>query len=369
MGTKVHDGVAHTDRTQDATGAALRAYTETANVHAVVLAGIHDWGGCPLDSALPRPLMPVAGRPVICHVLDWLRRAGLSRLTVCSNLASRHWRSTFDADGTWGDDVDFYQDVMPRGPAGCVADALQYSEADAGLIVDGTLVPRFDLRALLRSHEASGAVMTVVASYDQEHEGQFDFFAPAGVYVLSRSVLDRIAPHGYVDLKEGLIPALHEGGLKVVTYRAEAPAPRVINVDSYLAVNHWLLESMGGASPAPDGYRTLGDGTRVHPSAKVASSARLVGPVLIGPRTTVEGDAMVVGPTSIGSGCRIESGAVVCRSVLWDQCQVEGSARLDRCVMTHRAVARGTAPMRDRVLSALERSSPKFEETASPAVP
>ena len=54
----------------------------------IILAGVHTWGESPLERICPRPLLPVAGRPLVSHLLDWLRSGGISHATICANSQS-----------------------------------------------------------------------------------------------------------------------------------------------------------------------------------------------------------------------------------------------------------------------------------------
>ena len=68
------------------------------------------------------------------------------------------------------------------------------------------------------------------------------------------------------------------------------------------------------------------------------ASARVVGPVLLGPGASVLADATLVGPASLGAECTVEKGALVSRSVAWNRCVVGRSAVVDGCVLTDGAV-------------------------------
>ena len=61
-------------------------------VHGIVLAGAHTWGGTSLDQLCSRPLLPLSGRPIVWHVVDWLRRAGITQISICMNTHTRALR-------------------------------------------------------------------------------------------------------------------------------------------------------------------------------------------------------------------------------------------------------------------------------------
>ena len=67
--------------------------------------------------------------------------------------------------------LDYYEDVMPRGPAGCLRDAALRSDADIFVVVDGTVVTQVDLEAVLQAHAGMEADLTVVVSRTGRRSG------------------------------------------------------------------------------------------------------------------------------------------------------------------------------------------------------
>lgn len=306
-------------------------------VEGVVLAGALPWDEPFFETVLLRPLVPVGHLPLIFHVLTWLKGGGVLRSTICANSSSRIVRSCLGDGSRLGVSLDYYEDLIPRGPAGCTKDAVRNSDADVFVVVDGTIIPRINLARLIETHCRSGAAATVVVRADRQAVNAEEHLVPTGIYVFHRRALDYIRDTSYQDTKEVLIPLLHVSGEHVMTYMAEGECPRITDAATYLSVNGCLLEEMALQSPPMPGYRVVGEGF-IHASADVAPGANLIGPVLIGPGTRVEGLATVVGPTSIGAECLLRESAVVCRSVLWDRCTVNCGSVVDRCVLTNEAV-------------------------------
>jgi mannose-1-phosphate guanylyltransferase len=150
------------------------------------------------------------------------------------------------------------------------------------------------------------------------------------VYVIERRVLDHVPETGFQDIKENLIPKLHRAGERVVAYESDGVCPRVLNAQTYLAVNQWVLERR---------VREDGEGeVLAHPTAWVEPGARLVGPVQLGPRVHVHSGATIVGPTSIGPESTVGRNALVARSVVWNRCEVGEGAVVHGCVVGNDAV-------------------------------
>jgi mannose-1-phosphate guanylyltransferase len=193
-------------------------------------------------------------------------------------------------------------------------------------------VPVFDLVELLEGHRASQAAITVVVG--AEAGGRL---RPRGVYVFDRRTLDYIPEFGFQDIKEKLIPRLYKAKEHVSTHMANGSAPRVVNADTYLTLDQWVVERTSRHREAPEGFRSAGE-TVLHESATVDPTARLLGPVLLGPGVSVGAGATLVGPVSIGPGTTIGRDAVVSRSAVWSRCVVGERAFVDRSMLADRAV-------------------------------
>jgi len=311
---------------------------QSPTVRGIVLAGVHAWGDCVLEQAVCRPLLPLAARPLIWHTLRWLHDGGVRRAVVCANSDTAVLRRALGENAGLDMSLDYFEDLMPRGPAGCVRDAAFGTDAEVILVTEGTLVPRIDLTALLRAHLTTGAAVTMVVggagfTHRRPGEGQ----EPLGIYMFSRSVLERVPATGYQDIKETLIPSLHRRGERIVTHEVPGDlAPRVTDAASYLGVNMRTVEEMVREGAVPSGYVRVGDAW-VDPSARLDSTARFVGPVLVGPRSVIGCGTLIVGPTTIGTGCTIGRRAVVSRSAVWDRCHIGSGAIVDQSVLTNDA--------------------------------
>ncbi len=321
----------------------------SAKLRSVVLAGVHSWGCCDLERVIPRPLLPVAGHPLIGHSLAWLRQGGVTSVGVCANSDTPPLRCWLGTGKSFGLSVDYYEDVMPRGPAGCVRDAMLYDSAEHFLVVDGTVVPRLDLRALVESHLNSGAALTVVVEPVRGMRNGASRLNPVGVYLGARRVLQHIPDHGYQDIKETLIPKLCAVGERVATCVVEpGQAPRVNSLASYLAVSKWELMRRIKSERCPADYAVRGQAW-IHRSARVSPQAKLVGPILVEAEAIVDAGAILVGPTTLGPGCRVAGGAVVSRSALWQASVAGANAHVDHCVLVDGAVVGSGLSVRGRV--------------------
>jgi len=278
--------------------------------------------------------MCVADVPVMSYVLNWFYTHKIRRVSICANQASQSIRGYFSDGAQLGMALDYYEDAIPRGPAGCILDSAIACRAQTFVVAEGTLIPRISLERMLDVHRQTKASMTVVVEQDHDMSNVNQrFLSPAGVYVFDRQTLRYIRDKGYQDIKECLIPRLCEAGEHVETYVTEEECLRVTDPDSYLRVNEWALNQIGRQSVSVPHYRRWGE-SMIHTSARIGGAVRLVGPVLIGPRVVVADNVTIVGPTSIGSDCVIGQGATICRSVIWERCRIGQESFADQCIVT-----------------------------------
>jgi NDP-sugar pyrophosphorylase family protein len=232
--------------------------------------------------------------------------------------------------------LEFYEDLLPRGPAGCARDAALATPADTFVVADGTVIPTVALADVLKTHRDSGAMATVVVEQDSARGLADGFARPGGIYVFERPALEMVSDKGFQDIKENLIPQIYRTGGQVVAHVAARGCHRVLNAATYLDANQWAIARLLGAAP-PDGYAAHGDAL-VHSSAFVDRRARILGPVLVGPDAKVMSGATVIGPVVLGAGSTVAVDAVVARSVTWSRCLVSGKAVVDGCVLADDAI-------------------------------
>ncbi len=308
------------------------------SIAAVVLAGVHDWGACPLHQAIVRPLVPVANKPVIHYGLLALQQAGARRAVVCTNAPTSQLAGVLGPKPISRLHVEYQNERMPRGPAGCVLDAMTcgIDATDVIVVAEAAVVPHFDVWAMVRVHVAARASLTIATRTASPAVSDDDSQIPVGIYCFSRDALEHVRPKGFEDIKEGLVPRLHAAGKRVDVYPIAGLAPRLSGVGSYFALNEWAIgQTLRGVWETP-GYAM--DGTAlIHIDARVHRAARLLGPVMIGSGVVIEQDALIVGPASIDRNCVVREGAVISRSILWEAAQVDAWSHVDRCIITQNA--------------------------------
>lgn len=109
---------------------------------------------------LPKPMIPIAGRPLLEHQVELCRRHGFTELIFFvhyrADLIERHF-----GDGTaWGVRIGYVTETQPLGTAGAVLAGLERL-ADRFLVLYGDTMVNVDLERLWNTHAGAGADATL----------------------------------------------------------------------------------------------------------------------------------------------------------------------------------------------------------------
>lgn len=189
-------------------------------IFAVVMAGGEGARLRPLTQSIPKPLAPIAGEPVLAHMLRLLKRGGIEAAALTLMYKGEQIASKY-GDSFEGMYIKPVFEEKPLGTAGSVkgtADFLSESNRDEFLVVSGDAVCDIDLRDVLKFHRDCKAEATIVLTRVKNpleygivignFEGgggkiegfiekppyslAYSDMVNTGIYVLSKSVLDSI---------------------------------------------------------------------------------------------------------------------------------------------------------------------------------
>ena len=314
-----------------------------SEVQAVILAGGKGTRLRPITADLPKPLVPIANRPLISHQLQHLAASGIRDVTLALGYnAERFFDVEAEAAGL-GLEVRLVTEPSPLGTGG----ALRWC-ADEGVFDDrpllwlnGDVVATPSVRALRDFHTERGALLTLWLTsvrnigdfgvLETNTDGFVERFLEkpspeetdshlvnAGILMLDPKVLRRIPPDAFFSFEQGLLPAmvkerepvygLFDGGYWIDTGR-----PR-----HYLAANRHVLE--GRVEWWPEGKEAqpgVWEGQGVEREA-----VSVIAPAVIGDGAVVEEGAALFGRVVIGRNTVVRAGAQLENCVIFDDVEI-----------------------------------------------
>lgn len=327
---------------------------------AVVMAGGEGSRLRPLTSNLPKPMMPIANRPIMEHIIALLRSCGVRDVHATLHYLADEIESYFSDGSEFDVQMDYAVEDTPLGTAGSVK-RLESHLDDTFVIISGDALCDFDLGAAVEFHRKKGSAATLVLTRVIEplefgvvvtdDEGRIQRFLEkpswgevfsdtvnTGIYVLQPEVFQKIAPGRSVDFSKDVFPQLLADGWPIYGYVADGYWADIGSLEQYRQANHDWLERrvrryiIPGEQPDPKAEIWLGRGTQIHPRATLEP------PVIIGHNVVVGEGAYIGSGCTIGDNCVIEPGAVIERSVIWSNSYIGRGARISGATLCNNVV-------------------------------
>lgn len=301
-------------------------------MHAVILAAGEGTRMRPLSGSLPKPMLPVADRPLVAHTANAAVEAGADELVFVIGYEADTVREYF-GDSYRGVPVEYAVQEEQLGTAHAVEQALGYVDGDFVVLNGDDLYDTAAIDALFSHRPSLGAytvsdprpygvfsldgdwVTDVVEKpddppSDRVNVGAYHFPAEAAEWFDDVEMSER-GEYEITDVVERLVT---ERDVRAV------PVERWLGVGrpwELLKANEWKLGELGGRveGEVHDDAELSGE-VVVEEGATVRSGVVVEGPTLIREGATVGPNAYVRGATLIDEGAKVGHAVEVKNSVL-----------------------------------------------------
>lgn len=314
---------------------------------AIIMAGGEGSRLRPLTCGRPKPMVPVLNRPVMAHIIELLRKHGITDIGVTLQYMPEAIRDHFASGAEYGVHLQYFVEETPLGTAGSVKNAADFLD-DTFLVISGDALTDLDLTQAVEFHKKQGALATLVLTRVDcpleygvvitgadgritqflEKPGWSEVFSDTvntGIYVLEPEVLTYFAASQKFDFSQDLFPLLLRNkqplfGLALSGYWCD-----IGNLQQYLEAHYDALSGkvnikMPGTEIMPRVW--------VEDGAVIEAGAAVTGPALIGAHSWLGDEARVEPYTVLGHGCLVQERASIKRSVLWSNVFIGKNAAL-----------------------------------------
>jgi dTDP-glucose pyrophosphorylase/CBS domain-containing protein len=203
----------------------------------VIMAGGRGERLRPLTDATPKPMLHVAGRPILERLILHLVGFGVRNVFLAVNYRADLIENHFGDGSAFGCSIDYLRERVPLGTGGALSLLPRMPETPV-VVLNGDLVTQFDVAQMLSVHSERGHKATVgvhehlhtvpfgVVDVDGERVVELrekptqSWQVNAGVYVLSPDLIPRVPRDKHFPLPS-LIEDCLERGERVGIYRTE----------------------------------------------------------------------------------------------------------------------------------------------------
>lgn len=323
----------------------------------------------PLTKDLPKPMVPILGKPLMEYLIEQLARHGIKEIMV--NVAYHHQKiERYFGDGSrWGVQLGYsyegkldHGDILPspRGSAGGMRHIQDFSGFfdETTLVLCGDALTDLDIGSALQEHKSTGAIASVVTldvplSEVQNYgivvaaqDGQVQSFqekpnpqqakstlASTGIYIFEPEILN-LVPSGQVyDIGSQLFPQLVEKKLPFYAQKRFFNWIDIGRMSDYWSVLQRVLRGEVTEMNMPG--REIKPGIWVGLNTSIDwDMVNIEGPVFIGSSVRIEPGVTIVGPTWIGHGSHLREGSKVVRSVLFEYTRVPTRMQFNEMIVS-----------------------------------
>ncbi|MBS4025288.1 MAG: NDP-sugar synthase [Clostridia bacterium] len=317
----------------------------------------------PLTATMPKPMVPILGKPVMEHGVNLLKQHGVTQIISNLHYLPDVIRSYFANGQAFGVEMDYSYEETLMGTAGGVKNNQYFLETDTFVILSGDALTDINLSAMYEYHKSRGALATIalksvedVSKFGvviQDSEGRITAFqekpkpeialsnlANTGIYIFEPHIFELIPANTFYDFGKQLFPLLVEQNLPFFGWETKGYWSDIGSFETYKEAQFDMINGKVKLNTCK-----MNSPFYIGRGSVIASSSDIEGNVVIGENTAVGerctiynsvildnvtiGNDITIINSVIGNGCRINDKVVINSDcVLGDENVLEAQVEL-----------------------------------------
>jgi mannose-1-phosphate guanylyltransferase/phosphomannomutase len=292
-------------------------------------------------------MVPIAGKPVMEHILNLLKRHGITDVVITVQYLASNIEDYFGNGSQFGMRISYSREDVPLGTAGSVKNA-EDQLTEPFLVISGDALTDYNLSDIIKYHQEKKALATltlahvynpleygVIITNEDGHITQFlekpswgEVFSDTintGIYVLDPKIFSYFEKNKQFDFSQELFPMMLKNGDPIYGYIANGYWCDVGNLSEYMRANADVLQgNVNVEIPA----KNIGGNIWCEEGVEIAEEAQLYGPLYLAHDCKIKAGAIIHGPSTIGHYTIIDERAQVDRSIVWNNSYIGERAEL-----------------------------------------
>ena len=309
----------------------------------------------PLTYAVPKPMVPVANKPVFEYTIELLNAHGIKDIIVNLHFKPETIKNYF-GDGTqWGVNITYSHEKKLMGTAGGTKKMEKFLKEETFLVMSGDGLTDINLTELMKFHKEKGGAVTIVL---KEISARLEYGIAAvsknsqithflekpnwgevfhgmsggintGIYMFEPEILKYIPPDKEFDYAKNLFPLLLAKKKKIFGYYTTDYWCDIGNLFQYRMSHKDILGRKVKVKIEGEhrGEAWIGEGCEIDPSAFLS------GPLIIGRNCRVKENVEIAGATVLGNNSFVDEGATLRDCIIWDNAYIGKGVRIENCII------------------------------------
>jgi glucose-1-phosphate thymidylyltransferase len=286
----------------------------------------------PLTEARPKPMVPVANRPLLEYVIEAVRDAGISQIVLVVGYKRERIQNHFGDGDDWGVDVEYVVQDKQLGTGHAILQAEPAIDGPFLALNGDRILDTSDIgRLMARAEATDGPIVSVVQSENPSRYGVVETagdrvqsivekplardvrstFINAGAYAFDRGIFEAIratSTRGELSITATLSALADDDEIRAI--RFEGIWLDVSNLWDLLTVNKRVLDRLDPAEATDDSHERA----VVHDSVTIDDDVRL------------RAGAVLLPGTAIGRNVDVGANAVIKNSVVFPDATIGDGA-------------------------------------------
>jgi len=339
---------------------------------AIIMAGGFGTRLRPLTLGLPKPMVPMANRPMMEHIVTLLKKHGFDHILSLLYFQPEAITGYFEDGSEFGVKMEYLHAKDDYGTAGSVRNAFDFIDNERIIIISGDVLTDFDLTAALKFHEERGAVASMILTHIEnplqygvvitDEDGRITRFLEkptwgevfsdrvnTGIYILEPEVVKMIPYQKFYDFSKDLYPRLLKDGAPLYGYTADGYWRDVGNIREYMQAHSDILSGTVKVDLPVNKLNYKGAEIWMGKNESVDDSVEFEGVVILGDDVRIGLGARIKNCV-IGDFSRIDDGTVLQNSIIWDGVKIGADAHIDKSMILSNATVRSKAVLEENAI-------------------
>lgn len=299
----------------------------------------------PLTSNIPKPLLPVAGKPFLEHNIEALKDAGVKDIILLVGWRAQRIREHFGDGREFGVRIEYVEQKERLGTAHAIGMIRDMVDSPFLCLYGDVVLTKESVKGLVEHHQkVKGTVMALTMVEDPRRYGSIVTEAGvvreivekpevpdsntvnAGAYVLEPSIFEAIAEtkkssRGEFEITDSFKILMKKG-----------------HIYTHMLTGEWI--DVARPWDLLEANRILMEGLRTDIKGEVSEKATIVGHVQVGKGTRILPGTYIQGPAIVGESCELGPNAYLRPSTsIGDRCKIGNSVEIkNSIIMNHTKV-------------------------------
>jgi mannose-1-phosphate guanylyltransferase len=227
---------------------------------AVVLAGGLGTRLRPLTYVMPKAMLPVGDRPIIEHIITYLKRSSMiDEIVIATAYLGKYIEDYLNEGEDWDITIQYARGKRPLDTAGQLKTAESFID-ETFVLMNGDILIEVVIAEIVQFHKTKGGIGTValkpysfpvkygiidVSAEDQIMEWRekpnLQLTMNIGLYVLEPQIFDYIPPDRPVSLEREIFPSIIASGEKLYGFKTETNYLDIGDLESLDKAHHEFL--------------------------------------------------------------------------------------------------------------------------------